>query len=327
MAILETVKSLDQTTTKQQQQFLYDAASLIAQVGVELDAKYDALLQEESISIKNIHQIKKVAFETYGDNIVNLLDGIHNISDQQARSRQFQEKIQESAKDFIEISEHDIVTIGHKKSEQFIGKQGDDILHGNAGSDVLRGNAGDDYLKGGLGSDTIHGGVDDDILYGGRGIDSIQGNQGDDFIKGGNGSDVLKGHAGQDHLIGGGNNDKLKGGQDDDKLTGKSGHDRLFGDEGHDVLVGGPGNDLLDGGSGDDFLKGGKGRDKFVLSTGKDIIKDFDASQGDTIKVDPALELTFSQKGDNLILKAGDNIMTTFMNLDDQTLINSDSLL
>ena len=37
-------------------------------------------------------------------------------------------KIQESAKDFIEISEHDIVTIGHKKSEQFIGKQGDDIL-------------------------------------------------------------------------------------------------------------------------------------------------------------------------------------------------------
>ena len=46
MAILETVKSLDQTTTKQQQQFLYDAASLIAQVGVELDAKYDAFYKK-----------------------------------------------------------------------------------------------------------------------------------------------------------------------------------------------------------------------------------------------------------------------------------------
>ncbi|WP_413441978.1 PA14 domain-containing protein [Synechococcus sp. MIT S1220] len=327
MSILETIKSLDQTTTKQQQQFLYQAASLIAQAGVELDAKYEAVLKDGSISLRKIHEIKQVAFETYRDNIANLLDGIHNISDQQARSRQFQEKIQESAKDFIEITQNDIVKIGHKKDEQIIGKHGNDVVHANAGSDVLKGRAGNDYLKGGSGRDTIDGGVDDDILYGGRGIDSIQGNEGDDFIKGGNGSDVLKGHTGQDHLIGGGNNDKLKGGQDDDKLTGKSGHDRLFGDEGHDVLVGGPGNDLLDGGSGDDFLKGGQGRDKFVLSTGKDIIKDFDANQGDTIKVDPALELTFSQKGDNLILKAGDNIMTTFMNLDDQTLINSDSLV
>ena len=68
-------------------------------------------------------------------------------------------------------------------------------------------------------------------------------------------------------------------------------------------MVGGPGNDLLDGGSGDDILKGGQGRDKFVLSTGKDIIKDFDAGQGDIIKVDPTLELKFTQKGDNQYLR------------------------
>ena len=103
--------------------------------------------------------------------------------------------------------------------------------------------------------------------------------------------------------------------QDDDTLTGKSGHDKLFGEDGHDVLVAGPGNDLLDGGSGDDILKGGLGRDKFVLSKGKDIIKDFDVSQGDVIKIDPNIELKIRQKGDDLMLKASGNMMTTLMNL------------
>ena len=80
MSILETIKSLEQTTTKQERQFLYHAASFIAQAGVELDAKYDALLKDGSISLKKIHRIKQDAFETYRENIADLTDGIHNIS-------------------------------------------------------------------------------------------------------------------------------------------------------------------------------------------------------------------------------------------------------
>ena len=329
MSVLETIKRLEQTTTKQERQFLYQAASFIAQAGVELDAKYDALLKDGSISLKRINRIKQVALETCRENIADLTDGIHNISDQQSRSRQFKNKIQKSTKDFIDITQNDIVKIGHKKDEQIIGNHGDDVVHANAGSDVLKGRAGNDYLKGGSGRDMIDGGLDNDVLYGGRGVDTLHGNQGDDFIKGGNGADIIKGHDGKDHLIGGRNNDTLKGGENDDELIGQSGKDNLFGNEDDDILVGGPGNDRLDGGRGDDILKGGHGHDIFVLSEGKDIIKDFNAHEGDTIKVNPELELKFIHKSNNLILKAGDNIMTTFMNTDEQNLLiafNHDSM-
>jgi len=75
-------------------------------------------------------------------------------------------------------------------------------------------------------------------------------------------------------------------------LTGGGGDDTLLGGSGNDSLNGGYGNDLLGGGLGKDSLVGGLGADVFkfasVAETGitnalRDVIKDFDFSQGDRI--------------------------------------------
>ena len=60
----------------------------------------------------------------------------------------------------------------------------------------------------------------------------------------------------------------------------------MFGDAGNDSLLGGAGNDTLQGGTGNDALHGGSGADSFVWMaghTGNDVIRDFNASEGDRI--------------------------------------------
>ena len=75
---------------------------------------------------------------------------------------------------------------------------------------------------------------------------------------------------------------------------------------------------------GNDMLKGGAGRDKFVLSTGQDVFRDFNLDDGDVIDVDPDLEFKLQQKGDNVRIKADDNIETVLINMDKKTLLDSD---
>ncbi len=91
------------------------------------------------------------------------------------------------------------------------------------------------------------------------GSGKLNGTSGDDVILGSNGVDTLTGHAGNDHL------------------EGKGGNDTLYGNAGNDILI---------GGEGDDILFGGTGADTFVWNAGdigKDVIKDFNAAEGDKI--------------------------------------------
>ena len=59
-------------------------------------------------------------------------------------------------------------------------------------------------------------------------------------------------------------------------MDGGSGNDKLYGYWGNDTLIGGSGNDTLDGGDGADIFQ-------FSFDDGQDIIKDFNASEGDKI--------------------------------------------
>lgn len=71
-------------------------------------------------------------------------------------------------------------------------------------------------------------------------------------------------------------------------MFGGSGDDLLLGGSGNDDLRGGRESDTLVGGSGIDSLKGASGDDDFLFETFSsevDIIRDFDASEGDKIVI------------------------------------------
>ncbi|WP_240921769.1 tandem-95 repeat protein [Metapseudomonas otitidis] len=86
--------------------------------------------------------------------------------------------------------------------------------------------------------------------------------------------------------------DLINGSKYADILNGGNGHDVLYGNAGHDLLNGGDGNDLLIGGMGNDTLTGGAGADIFVWKAGdigNDVIKDFNAGEGDRIDLSDLL--------------------------------------
>ncbi|QTF57223.1 retention module-containing protein [Stutzerimonas frequens] len=96
---------------------------------------------------------------------------------------------------------------------------------------------------------------------------------------------VIGGSASSSHT-GAAGNDYLSGGAGDDLLYGLQGNDTLGGGTGNDLLVGGAGDDILIGGLGNDQLNGGGGADTFAWKAGdlgNDVIKDFNASEGDRI--------------------------------------------
>ncbi|HEY1026178.1 MAG TPA: tandem-95 repeat protein, partial [Pseudomonas sp.] len=91
---------------------------------------------------------------------------------------------------------------------------------------------------------------------------------------------------------GGDASDLINGSKYSDILNGGNGHDVLYGNAGHDLLNGGDGNDLLIGGLGNDTLTGGAGADTFMWKAGdfgNDVIKDFNATEGDRIDISDLL--------------------------------------
>jgi hypothetical protein len=96
-----------------------------------------------------------------------------------------------------------------------------------------------------------------------------------------------------DTLLGGAGDDILFGQGGDDYLDGGKGNDILLGGTGKDTLLGGEGNDLLIGGAGNDILTGGSGADTFMWKAGdygNDVIKDFNAGEGDRIDLKDLLK-------------------------------------
>ncbi|WP_283812641.1 alpha/beta fold hydrolase [Bradyrhizobium tropiciagri] len=76
-------------------------------------------------------------------------------------------------------------------------------------------------------------------------------------------------------------------------VAGGNGSDVLVGGDQPNRIVGGAGADILAGG-GNDVLTGGAGADTFVFGSGsgKDVITDFNGSQGDRIELDGGLHST-----------------------------------
>lgn len=154
---------------------------------------------------------------------------------------------------------------------------------GGRGGDFITGDhAGPEGFK-----DTIHGAQGDDRLSGGLKSDVLWGDHGDDVLRGTGGSDSLNGGEGNDHLIGGRAADSLAGG------------------DGTDYLYGGSGDDTLNGGDGDDRLIGGSGADQYQFSGGKDRVQGFAPGEGDQV-ASPGVEVISRQRGENLLLIAGD---------------------
>jgi Ca2+-binding RTX toxin-like protein len=131
----------------------------------------------------------------------------------------------------------------------------------------------------------------------------------------------------------GGNNpteaaDTLTGTEGKDTIDGLGGNDRLSGLGGNDTLIGGAGNDVLIGGLGSDRLTGGRGRDTFALETGagSDKIFDFKDKQ-DRLGLAGGItfgQLSFRQRGDNLLIKAGNDSLATLMGVDRNQITQAD---
>jgi len=115
-------------------------------------------------------------------------------------------------------------------------------------------------------------------------------------------SDLI--HAGRrsaDFDLGKGN-DFFSGQTGDDSVQGGNGADTLRGADGDDVLSGGAGDDRLEAGSGRDRLTGGTGADFFVLSSGKNIITDFNPAEGDQLTIQSRDKVKIRSSKHNVIL-------------------------
>lgn len=184
------------------------------------------------------------------------------------------------------------------------GGAGNDVVFGRGDSDIINGGLGDDIIGGGNGNDTLRGDAGNDTIFGGAGNDSIEGGAGNDIAWGGAGNDELNGLTGADILGGGAGLDFLFGGEGDDVLYGGAGNDRLFG---------GAGNDSLDGGLGDDILSGGRGADTFIFgrNEGKDVVRDFDAAEGDRIDLEgQAYTVSANSEGFAMLEVSGGGLVT-----------------
>ncbi len=210
-------------------------------------------------------------------------------------------------------------------SDRAYGYSGDDTLLGEDGNDRLFGGGGRDRLEGGTGDDSLVGNGQNDKLYGGDGADTLEGGSGKDRLYGNDGADTLSGNghrdimfggANDDRLLGGGGRDRMMGGKGDDRLYGNKWQDKLLGNAGNDTLGGGGGDDTLIGGAGDDSLYGGTGADTFVFyaSNGNDTISDFNASQGDVLRLDADLWTDGDQGtfdlGEHLSVVDGNAVLT-----------------
>ncbi|MBR0554363.1 calcium-binding protein [Ciceribacter sp. L1K23] len=190
---------------------------------------------------------------------------------------------------------------GNNLANVITGNGGHNRLSGGAGHDTLLGGAGNDSLDGGTGADRMDGGTGNDTFYVDHTGDVVveAANGGTDTVNAsrsyaltGNVENLILTGAGNLSGIGNALDNTLSGNAGRNALSGGAGNDVLSGGGGNDTLRGDAGNDRLLGGSGTDKLYGGAGADRLVFKTlsdstvasvGRDMIYDFNRSQGDRI--------------------------------------------
>jgi Ca2+-binding RTX toxin-like protein len=148
-------------------------------------------------------------------------------------------------------------------------------------------------VAGGSGSDVLAGSTGSETLSGGSGNDALFGDAGDDVMRGGTGNDVLQGGSGAD---------VLRAGNDANLLDGGAGDDLIFDGSGDSLISGGAGNDTIRTGTGNDVIGFNRGDGWDTLYGGGD--------GGNTLSLGGGIEysdLSFSKRGDDLIVRTGED--------------------
>jgi len=147
------------------------------------------------------------------------------------------------------------------------------IYGGTPNKDTLTGTDGDDVLDGGLEADTLLGKKGNDSYYVNTPDDSITENPDE-------GTDIV-------YSLG---DYRLPDNVENLSLTG-TGILKGIGNAANNWITGGTGDNLLQGGLGQDTLEGKAGADKFYFvspNEGRDLILDFDPTQGDRVQISTA---------------------------------------
>ena len=204
--------------------------------------------------------------------------------------------------------------------DSLLGASHDDVLRGFDGNDTIDGGGGYDFIYGGAGNDVIVSGTNygpgDSYLRGDAGDDSIVGGIRFDDINGNTGRDTIRGREGDDWVVGGQDGDLLYGDEGADQVYGNMGDDTGFGGEGNDTLRGGQGSDVLYGDGGGDFISGDRGTDTVSGGGGADIfntfagagidrVLDFNAGEGDRVRVEGGVAYAVSQVGTDVLVNLG----------------------
>jgi len=179
----------------------------------------------------------------------------------------------------------DIITISNAGGRISAGGGADQVT-GGLSNDFVQGNAGADTLTGGGSSDVVLGGRDNDLVQGNAGADTVYGDLGDDIAHGGMDGDLVQGNAGADAVFGDLGNDTVHGGQGDDMVSGGGGDDFVSGDLGNDTMSGGDGADTF----------------QFFSGAGRDLVTDFDATEGDRLFVSGGAGYTVAQVGADTVV-------------------------
>jgi Ca2+-binding RTX toxin-like protein len=156
-------------------------------------------------------------------------------------------------------------------------------------ADLAPENEGDDVLEGGAGDQVLYGGEGNDLLFGDGVLGGSSAPSGNDFLVGG---------VGNDSLYGGSGNDKLNGGWGDDYLNGYGGYSNSE----TDTMTGGPGADTF--GLGYNW-RSSSDVDIYYLGSGNAVITDFNALEGDKIRIGGSIGDYTLVKDQNLIGNSG----------------------
>lgn len=176
--------------------------------------------------------------------------------------------------------------------------------YGNGLNNVITGNIGNDALYGGEGNDTLSGGLGGDQLDGSTGADVMAGGLGNDIYFIDETGDVVREYADSGHdAVYSSITTRLGTYVEDLYLTGTGNIDGT-GNAYDNVIVSNMGNNNLTGGLGADMFV-------FYERLGNDVITDFHANQGDTLRIDGDIsQATISQSGSSavIVMANGDTI-------------------